>query len=105
MRAARLALLAAIGAATLALAQETPPRGDLASEIPLEVTVGETTSLCPCPVSRLVCDDASLVKLVENPSGQSLEGVKPGATVCSLYGPTGRRLYRVTVVERGAKRK
>ncbi len=105
MRAARLALLAAIGTAGLAPAQGTPPQGDRVAEIPLEVKVGETKSLCPCPVSRFMCDDGSLVKLVEDPAGQSLEGLKPGATLCSLSGPTGRRLYRVTVVERGAKRK
>ncbi|HET6922628.1 MAG TPA: hypothetical protein VFI16_05720 [Anaeromyxobacteraceae bacterium] len=105
MRASRLALLVAIGAAGLALAQGTPPQGDRTSEIPLEVKVGETRSLCPCPVRRFMCDDGSLVKLVEDPAGQSLEGLKPGATLCSLDGPTGRRLYRVKVVERGAGRK
>jgi len=99
----RVALSAALAAAGLALAQQAPPGGG--GEIALELKPGEAKSLCPCPVSRLLCDDPALVKLVEDAAGQSLEGVKPGTTVCSLDGPTGRRVYRVTVVERGAKRK
>ncbi len=94
MRASLLSLLAAVGTAGLAVAQETPARG----EIPLVVKVGEKASLCPCPVSGIICDDPSLVKIVAEPAGQSLEGVKPGATLCGLMGPNGvRRVYRVTV--------
>lgn len=95
MRPAPLALLAALAAA-LAFAAEAPAPG----EIPLQLRVGEATSLCPCPVSRFICDDASLVKLVDEPAGQSLVGLKPGTTLCSLSGPDrARRFYRVTVVE------
>lgn len=83
-----------LGTAGLAVAQETPSQG----EIPLNVRVGEKASLCPCPVSGIVCDDASLVKIVDEPTGQALQGVKPGTTLCGLLGPNGvRRLYRVTV--------
>jgi hypothetical protein len=92
MRASRLAILAAL-AAGLALAQQTP-QGE-----PLQVKVGERKSLCPCPVSGFMCDDPSLVNLVQDAGGQSLEGVKPGSTVCSLYGPNRiKRVYAVTVV-------
>ncbi len=100
MRVSRLALLAALGTAGLALAQGGQ------GEIALILGVGEKSSLCPCPVSGLVCDDASLVKLVDDPAGQSLEGVKPGSTLCSLQGPNRiRRTYRVTVTDPGAGRK
>ena len=100
MRAARIALFAALAAAGLALAQGTPPQDDRMREIPLELGVGEKRSLCPCPVSGLMCDDPSLVKLVEDPAGQSLVGVKAGTTVCSLQGPNRiKRMYRVTVTE------
>ncbi len=101
MRASRLALAAALGTAGLSLAQDKPQ-----GEIALVLGVGEKTSLCPCPVSGLVCDDASLVKLLDDPDGQSLEGVKPGSTLCSLLGPNRiRRTYRVTVTDRGAGKK
>lgn len=100
MRASLLSLLAALGTAGLTVAQETPSQG----EIPLVVKVGEKASLCPCPVSGIVCDDASLVKIVDEPTGQSLEGVKPGTTLCGLMGPNGvRRLYRVTVAAAAKK--
>lgn len=92
MRSIRLALLAALAAAGGALAQEA------ARGTPLDLEVGERKSLCPCPVSQLICDDPSLVRLVESQAGQSLEGVKPGTTLCSLQGPNRvRRTYRVTV--------
>ena len=78
--------------------QQPAPGGDSAGEIALSLKVGERASLCPCPVSGLRCDDASLVKMVEDAAGQGLEGVKPGTTLCSLYGPNRfRRTYRVTV--------
>jgi hypothetical protein len=94
MRRTRLALLAALAAAGSALAQE-PPR-----ETPLDLEVGERKSLCPCPVSQLICDDPSLVRLVEGSAGQSLEGVKAGTTLCSLQGPNRiKRTYRVTVTK------
>lgn len=105
MRIPRLALAAALGAAGLALAQAPPP-ADPMGEVALELKVGETKSLCPCPVSGLMCDDPSLVKLTEDSSGQSLEGLKPGTTLCSLQGPNRvKRMYRVTVLERGKKKK
>ncbi len=102
MRASLLSLLAALGTAGLAVAQAAPSQG----EIPLDLRVGEKTSLCPCPVSGIVCDDASLVKIVDEPTGQSLQGVKPGTTLCGLQGPNGiRRVYRVTVADTAAKKK
>lgn len=100
MRATALlgAVALALGVAGLALAQQPPPPGDAMAELSMDLTVGERKSLCPCPVSGLVCDDPSIVRLVEGPGGTSLEGVKPGTTVCSLYGPNRiRRTYRVTV--------
>lgn len=101
MRASLLSLLAALGTAGLAIAQGTPSQG----EIPLNLRVGEKASLCPCPVSGIVCDDASLVKIVDEPTGQSLQGVKPGSTLCGLQGPNGvRRVYRVTVADAAAKK-
>lgn len=100
MRTARLAPLAALLSVGLALAQGTPPQGGGAGETALQLKVGERASLCPCPVSRFACDDPALVKLVEDAGGQSMEGAKPGTTLCSLYGPNySRRLYRVTVLE------
>lgn len=102
MRVRRLGLLAALGVAGLAAAQAAPPSG----EIPLELRVGEKTSLCPCPVSGIVCDDATLVKVLDEPDGQSLQGVKAGTTLCGLRGPNGvRRVYRVTVADGAAGKK
>lgn len=102
---ATLALIAALAAGTAAAQQPPPePTGELA----LELKVGERKSVCPCPVSGLVCDDPSLVKVVEGTSDVFLEGVKPGSTLCSLTGPNFvRRTYRVKVVEplpRGRRR-
>lgn len=98
MRPTRLALLAALAAAGGALAQATP-----AGDTPLDLEVGERKSLCPCPVSQFMCDDPSLVRLVEGTAGQSLEGVKPGSTLCSLQGPNRiKRTYRVTVTRPSA---
>ena len=99
MRAPRLALAAALGAAGLALAQQ-PPAPEPMRELALQVRVGERVSVCPCPVSGLICDDASLVRIVETPEAVYLEGVKAGSTLCGLLGPNRiRRTYRVTVVE------
>ncbi len=98
MRAPRLALAAALGAAGLALAQPPPP--EPMQELTLQLKVGERASLCPCPVSGLICDDPSLVRIVEAPEAVYLEGVKAGSTLCGLIGPNRiRRTYRVTVVE------
>lgn len=92
------ALAAALGAAGPALGQQPPLREDAMGELAMDLTVGERKSLCPCPVSGLVCDDTSVVKLVDAGAGPSLEGLKPGTTTCSLYGPNRiKRIYRVTV--------
>ena len=106
MRAPRLALAAALAGAGLAAAQQPPPKDEPMRELALELTVGQRKSVCPCPVRGLVCDDPSLVKIVEGPADVSLEGVKPGSTLCSLTGPNFvRRTYRVTVVEAPAPEK
>lgn len=95
-----VAVLAVLAASGLALAQQPPPKDEALREIPLQIRVGEKKSVCPCPVSGLICDDPSLVKIVEEPTDVSLEGVKPGTTLCALFGPNlGRRTYRVTVVQ------
>ena len=96
-RIAPLAVILAFAAPAAAQAPAGP------GEVPLEVKVGERASLCPCPVRALICDDPSLVKLVEDASGQFLEGLKEGSTVCSVTTPTAaRRIFRVTVKPRKA---
>ncbi|HEU4384309.1 MAG TPA: hypothetical protein VFR85_12530 [Anaeromyxobacteraceae bacterium] len=99
MRASRFTLAAALAAAGLAVAQQPPPKDEPMRELALNLAVGQRMSVCPCPVRGLVCDDPSLVKIVEEPAEVYLEGLKPGTTLCSLTGPNAvRRTYRVTVV-------
>jgi hypothetical protein len=71
------------------------------AEIPLVLELGASGSICPCPVSGLVCDDPSLVEVVQSETDVSLRGVKVGTTLCSVRDAVGiRRFYRVTVRER-----
>jgi hypothetical protein len=83
----------------LVLASLAPAvRGQDTGEIPLSIEVGKTASLCPCPVRGAMCDDPSLVEIVDEGGKTALRGKRPGSTVCSVFTPTSlRRVYRVKV--------
>ncbi len=67
-------------------------------EIPLTLEVGKAASLCPCPVRNAMCDDPSLVEIVDEGGKTSLRGKRPGTTVCSVFTAVStRRVYRVQV--------
>ncbi len=87
-------LLLGLALALLAPAALAEDRG----EIPLTLEVGKTASLCPCPVRNAMCDDPSLVEIVDEGGKTSLRGKRPGTTVCSVFTPVStRRVYRVKV--------
>jgi len=83
-----------LGLALAPLASAAQDKG----EIPLTVEVGKTANLCPCPVRGVMCDDPSLVEIVDEGGKTALRGKRPGTTVCSVFTPTSaRRVYRVKV--------
>ncbi len=90
----------------LALALLAPaPRAEDKGEVPLTLEVGKTASLCPCPVRGAMCDDPSLVEIVDEGGKTALRGKQPGTTVCSVFTPTSmRRVYRVKVEPPGGGR-
>jgi len=93
MRPVHLLLLGLV-LASLALAARAQDKG----EIPLTLEVGKTANLCPCPVRGAMCDDPSLVEIVDEGGKTALRGKRPGTTVCSVFTPTSlRRVYRVKV--------
>ncbi len=87
---------AALAAALLLAAPAAGAQDE--GKIPLEIEVGKTASLCPCPVQNVLCDDLAVVALVDVKGEPSLRGLAPGKTTCSARAPTGfRRVYAVTV--------
>ena len=97
-----LAVALPIGAAR---AQGGGPDPD--APYPIELKLGDSIELCStgaviCPASGVICDDTSIVAVVGSAGGLTLEGVKPGTTLCSAASSSGmgvRRLFRVTVLE------
>jgi hypothetical protein len=96
---ATLALAATAVAATAGAQQgEGPP-----APIVMVIEVGQSASICPCPVSNVICDDASLVEIVSSETDVRLKGVRPGKTLCSARNILGiRQFFDVTVVPKPA---
>jgi len=85
-------------AAALAVAAQ-PAHADDPGEVPVVLTVGAATPVGPAPVRQVICDDASVVQLLDTDQGPALKGVGPGTTLCSFVDALSmRRVYRVTVV-------
>lgn len=97
-------LLATATVATVAIAAALADEdGGLRYEVALDLQVGQAASICPCPVSNVICDDPSVAVAVDMKDAVGLKGLAPGATLCSARDSMGvRRSYRVTV--RGAAR-
>jgi nucleotide-binding universal stress UspA family protein len=73
-------------------------RADDPGVLSIQVTVGESTPVGPGPVRNLVCDDGSLVQLVDTSNGPVMKGLRAGTTLCSLTDVySARRVYRVVV--------
>lgn len=90
--------LAAATFAALAAAATLADDGGLKFEIALNLEVGEAASICPCPVSYVICDDPSVAAPVDMKDAVGLKGLAPGATLCSARDSLGvRRFYRVKV--------
>jgi hypothetical protein len=93
----RSLLVAACAAAALA-ASEGVRAQDLAEKA-VGLQVGEAAPVGPAPVRNVICDDPSVVRLEDGPTGPVLKGLSPGKTRCSLTDAASvRRFYRVTVV-------
>ena len=70
-------------------------------EIALTLAVGDTAPVGPPPVRQVICDDGSVVAVVDTPQGPALQGTSPGQTLCSFLDVQSvRRVYRVTVLPR-----
>ncbi len=81
----------------LALLAPAAPAQDK-GEIPLTLEVGKSASLCPCPVRNAMCDDLSIVEIIDEGGKASLRGKRAGTTVCSVFtAASTRRVYRVKV--------
>jgi hypothetical protein len=90
--------LAATAVATTAGAQQGPP-----APIVMVIEVGQSASICPCPVSNVICDDSSLIEIVSSETDVRLKGVRPGKTLCSARNVLGvRQFFDVTVVPKPA---
>ncbi len=93
----RVAVAVAVAAA-IAFAAHSP-RADDPGEIPLAVAVGAVVPIGPGPVRQVICDDVSVVQLLDTDEGPALKGLSPGQTLCSLVNAASVRVvYRVTVV-------
>lgn len=71
---------------------------------PVELRVGEVFQVCKsgkviCPVKATVCDDSTIVELVDTPDGLGIRGTSPGGTLCSTGSniTNHRPLFRITV--------
>ncbi|HVP66753.1 MAG TPA: hypothetical protein VMT17_05765 [Anaeromyxobacteraceae bacterium] len=74
-------------------------RGDDPGEVAVTIGVGDTLPIGPPPVRQVICDDGSVVALVDTLDGPALKGAAPGQTLCSFLDVQSvRRVYRVTVV-------
>jgi hypothetical protein len=100
MSVVRARNLLAAAAAALALAEPgASPRAQDPGEKVVALQVGEAAPVGPAPVRNVICDDPSVVRLEDGPTGPVLVGLAPGKTRCSLTDAMSvRRLYRVTVV-------
>jgi hypothetical protein len=86
-----------LAAAALALA--APGHAQAPGATALALQVGERAPVGPAPVRNVICDDPSVVRLVDTPAGPAFQGLAPGATTCSLVDAASvRRVYRVKVV-------
>jgi hypothetical protein len=84
------------------LALGAPARADDPAVVQVRLAVGETVPLGPAPVRNLICDDASLIDVVDTPAGAGLRGKAAGATLCSFTDATSiRKTCRVTIVAAG----
>ena len=68
----------------------------------VNMKVGETFSVCKsglviCPVRTPICDDTTIITLVNTPDGLGFKGVAPGTTLCSVATAGARRLFQITV--------
>jgi hypothetical protein len=87
---------------TLALAvlAALPSRAADPGGTPLTLRVGDSIAIGPAPVRQVICDDGSVVEVIETAQGPALRGRGPGSTVCSFVDALSfRQVYRVTVVE------
>jgi hypothetical protein len=97
---ARLALVAALLAASPALADEPRP-SDKAPAVVLKV--GDSIRVCEtrtviCPASAPICDDTSIVAIRDQGKGLEIVGLKPGRTLCSVMSANqARQVFAVTV--------
>jgi hypothetical protein len=97
MPAARVRRL--LVAAAVALAAGEGVRAQDPAEDVVALQVGEAAPVGPAPVRNVICDDPSVVRLEDGPTGPVLKGLSPGKTRCSLTDAVSvRRFYRVTVV-------
>lgn len=63
---------------------------------PVELQVGGIFQVCKsgeviCPVRFPICEDLTLVDVVDTPDGLGLKGISPGATHCSIMSFIGTR--------------
>ncbi len=69
----------------------------------VELRVGEIFKVCKsgnvvCPVRVPICDDTTIITVVDTPDGLGFKGIAPGTTHCSVRPSAGpRRLFRITV--------
>lgn len=79
---------------------EVPPPD---APYPVSLKVGEVFEPCrtgeiACPARGPICDDGSVVAVVDTPDGIGFQGGKRGSTLCSVAGSTGfRRVFQITV--------
>lgn len=72
------------------------------SPYPVSIKVGEIFSVCKsglviCPVRTPICDDTTIIMLVNTPNGLGFKGIAPGTTLCSVTTGGARRLFQITV--------
>jgi hypothetical protein len=94
---ARTVAAAALAVAILGAPAAAPAQ--VPGETALTLPVGESAPVGPPPVRNAICDDPSVARLEDGPSGPVLRAVAPGTTRCSMTDAVSvRRLYRITVV-------
>jgi len=70
----------------------------------IKMEVGDTFAICKsgyivCPARNPICDDASIVKIVDTPDGMGFNGIAKGETVCSVRSATAIRFIFSLVIE------
>lgn len=69
----------------------------------VKLDVGDVFRICNsgmvvCPVSTPICDDTSLVTLVDTPDGLGFKAKASGTTLCSVESSVGQRfIFRLIV--------